>query len=293
MREVESVLDAAHALMSHGIDRYAPQHSMLPSEAPDRERARNQHKESTYNDLWRTLPESSREMMPLKFDVSAEGTPRLPEENLLSSLAKHSPKLPEWKREILRIVQRLSQHFFPQQQTKLMNEGRATFVHYEIMNRLHDLGRIDDAAMLEFLHVHAVVLTQPDFSDRRFQGLNPYMLGFAMMRDIRRICEDPSEENRSWFPDFAGSGRAMDTLRDAWSEYRDESFTLQLLSPRLIREIRLFAVHDDTSAPFWSVEAIHDEEGNREIRRRLSEQYDHSRRGPEIEVTDADLEGNR
>lgn len=293
MREVESVLDAAHALMSHGIDRYAPQHAVHANEMADRQRARNQHQESTYNDLWRTLPGSSRETAPLESDASAEVTLRLPEENLLSFLAEHSPRLPEWKREILRIVQRLSQYFFPQQQTKLMNEGCATFVHYEIMNRLHDLGRIDDAAMLEFLHMHAAVLTQPDFSDRRFQGLNPYALGFAMMRDIQRICEDPTEEDLAWFPDFAGNERAMETLRDAWSEYRDESFILQFLSPRLIREMRLFAVHDDTSAPFWSVEAIHDEVGYREIRRRLSEQYDHSRRVPEIEVTDADLHGNR
>lgn len=149
-------------------------------------------------------------MTPLESDVSAEGTLRLPKENLLSFLAEHSPKLPEWKREILRIAQRLFQYFFPQQQTKLLNKGCATFVHSEIMNRLHDRGRIDDAAMLEFLHVHAAVLTQPDFSDRRFQGLNPYTLGFAMMRDIRKICEDPSEEDPSWFPDFAGNGRAMD-----------------------------------------------------------------------------------
>ena len=60
----------------------------------------------------------------------------LPEENLLSFLALHAPKLKDWQREVLEIVRRMAQYFYPQRQTKLMNEGCATFVHYEIMNRL-------------------------------------------------------------------------------------------------------------------------------------------------------------
>src|SRR3546814_1845885 len=62
----------------------------------------------------------------------------LPEENILYFLEKMAPKLEPRKREILRIVRQLAQYFYPQKQTKVMNEGCATYVHYRIMNRLHE-----------------------------------------------------------------------------------------------------------------------------------------------------------
>ena len=292
---VESVLDSAHALMSQGVSRYAPRRATRPSDSITKAQAREEHRESTFNDLWRTLPASKKDA-----DQSEQedpeviaGAPNLPEENLLSFLAHHAPKLKDWQREILEIVRRTAQYFYPQRQTKLMNEGCATFVHYTIMNRLYETGQVDEGAMLEFLQMHSAVVTQPDFDNRRFNGMNPYALGFAMMKDIERICLDPDPEDFEWFPDFAGNFQPLETLRDAWSEYRDESFVLQFLSPRLIREMRLFAVCDHSESPYLSVEAIHDEAGYREIRRRMAHQYDLSKREPEIEVTEADLKGNR
>jgi stage V sporulation protein R len=175
----------------------------------------------------------------------------------------------------------------------LMNEGCATFVHYEIMRRLHDKGLVTEGSMLEFLHSHSSVIFQPDFDDKRFSGLNPYALGFAMMSDIRRICEEPTEEDREWFPDIAGGGDAYGVLRHAWANYRDESFILQYLSPAMIRRFHLFHVSDDRSKPALRVEAIHDDMGYRKIRSALSRQYDLSRREPDIQVVDVDLRGDR
>ena len=117
-----------------------------------------------------------------------------------------------------------------------MNEGTATFVHYQIMNRLHERGQISDGNFLEFLKSHANVVFQPNYDDRRFSGFNPYALGFAMMQDIERIVTKPTEEDRAWFPDIAGRGDAMGVLRDIWANYRDESFISQFLSPRLMRQ---------------------------------------------------------
>ena len=59
--------------------------------------------------------------------------------------------------------------------------------------------------MLEFLQSHTSVVAQPGFDDPRYSGINPYALGFAMMRDIERICREPTAEDRAWFPDLAGS----------------------------------------------------------------------------------------
>ena len=82
----------------------------------------------------------------------------------------------------------------------MMNEGCATFVHYRIMNRLHETGQLTDGAMLEFLHSHTSVVFQPDFDDPRYSGINPYALGFAMMQDIERICREPDRRGPAVVP---------------------------------------------------------------------------------------------
>jgi stage V sporulation protein R len=217
----------------------------------------------------------------------------LPEENLLLFLERYAPRLADWQRELLRIVRWLSTYFEPQRQTKLMNEGCATWTHFEIMSRLRDAGRINDGAMLEFLQLHSQVVAQPVFDSQAYSGINPYALGFGMMRDIVRICTEPTEEDAAWFPEMAGNGAPYATLRRAWAEFRDESFIRQYLSPRLIRDWRLFRLADDRSAPDYLVEAIHDEAGYRRIRRALADQYDPSVQSPRIEVTAADLSGDR
>ena len=142
-------------------------------------------------------------------------------------------------------MRHIAQYFYPQGQTKVMNEGTATYVHYRIMTRLHEQGRISDGNFLEFLQSHTNVVFQPEFDDPRFSGFNPYALGFAMMQDIERIVTEPDDEDREWFPDIAGTGDVMAVLRDVWANYRDESFISQFLSPRLMRHMRMFHLHDD------------------------------------------------
>ena len=263
----------------------------------DKERKRREHEETTYNELWRTVPRSQLATEPTTAEAREAAQESqslgLPQENVLYFLEKHSPKLDDWKRELLRIVRMLGQYFYPQRQTKVMNEGCATFVHYEIMNRLYDRGLITEGSMLEFMHSHSSVVYQPRFEDKHFGGFNPYALGFAMMRDIKRISEEPTAEDRDWFPEFAGNGDALGNLKEAWANYRDDSFILQYLSPRLMREFRMFQIHDNTSSSFVEVKAIHDETGYRRVRRILSEQYDAAGRDPDIQIVNADLSGGR
>jgi stage V sporulation protein R len=160
------------------------------------------------------------------------------------------------------------------------------------MNRLHETGFLDDGAMLEFLHSHTSVVFQPDFDDRRFDGINPYALGFSMMQDIARICEQPTEEDREWFPAFAGNQDALGTLKEAWANYRDESFIRQFLSPALIRKTRLFSVFDDSESDLL-VSRIHNERGYRDIRSALADSFDVVKQEPELEIVDVDLDRDR
>jgi stage V sporulation protein R len=242
------------------------------------------------------LPRSGSGEQPEEEDADVEERKRhlkLPEENLLYFLEKNSPVLEPWQRELLRIVRNIAQYFYPQKQTKVMNEGCATFVHLYIMNQLYEKGMLPEGAMLEILHTHSNVVMQPDFDDRRYSGINPYALGLAMMEDIKRVCTEPTPEDEEWFPEIAGCGDWRGTLKDAWANYRDESFIQQFLSPNVIRKLKLFVLADDAADTHFTVTSIHDERGFRDVRRALARSYDLGAIEPDIQIVDVDLRGDR
>ncbi|MFZ1991055.1 MAG: SpoVR family protein [Alphaproteobacteria bacterium] len=293
---VESIIDSAHALMDQGVFRYARPPKLSDEAQRDKLRRRLDYDQETFNDIWRTLPQAANEQAEEETDeddIDLLKDIKLPEENLLYFLEKKSPVLRPWQREIIRIVRNVAQYFYPQKQTKVMNEGCATFVHHYIMTELHERGLITDGAYLEFMHSHTSVVFQPGFDDPRYSGLNPYALGYAMMEDIRRIATSPTQEDMEWFPQFAGNGDWRGVLKDAWANFRDESFILQYLSPRIMRDFRLFALKDPDEESNYKVTAIHDESGYRRVRQRLAEMYDVGQREPNVQALRADLKGDR
>jgi hypothetical protein len=137
-------------------------------------------------------------------------------------------------------VRKVAQYFYPQRQTQVMNEGWATFWHHHLLNTMYDDGHLADGLMIEWLKAHTNVVFQPPVGHPAYNGMNPYALGFAMYSDIKRICEAPTDEDRDWFPDIAGSDW-LATLDHAMRNFKDESFIGQFLSPRVMRAFRLFA----------------------------------------------------
>ncbi|MBY2930590.1 SpoVR family protein [Sphingomonadales bacterium 56] len=288
---VERVLDAAHALMNQGVHRYPRIRPRDMRAEAEREAERQAYRDRIYDDLWRTVPVGAKAAaVPSDERRAALG---LPQENILYFLEKTGPRLKSWQREILRIVRLIAQYFYPQRQTKAMNEGCATYTHYRIMTILHDRGWITDGAFMEFIQSHTNVVYQPTFDSGHFGGFNPYSLGFGIMSDIERICMDPTAEDREWFSDIAGSRDPVEVLKDIWINYRDESFVSQFLSPHLIRQWRLFKLLDHEGESELRVDAIHDERGYRRIRRALAREYDIARQEPDIQVVDVDLAGDR
>ncbi len=290
---VERILDAAHSLSRHGVHRHGGSRPLNLKAEQKREDERRDYDERMFDDLWRTLPDKKPATVP---DTLSERRRRLglPEENLLYFVEKSSPRLAHWEREIIRIVRLIAQYFYPQPQCKLMNEGCATWTHQTIMQRLHETGQIDDAAFLEVLHSTSNVIMQPGFDHPAGgPGFNPYALGYAMMTDIARISTAPTAEDRAWFGDWAGNADPVGTLRHAWANYRDESFLLQFLSPKVMRDFRMFRLMDDTRESTLLVDAIHDDEGYRQIRRSLARSYDPGLNDADIQVVDVDLAGDR
>ncbi|APZ42301.1 SpoVR family protein [Acidihalobacter ferrooxydans] len=285
---VELLLDSCHALMNYGVDRYKRPARLSARQERQRQEEREIYLQSQINELWHTVPlrqAAEAEQASARF-------PAEPQENLLYFIEKNAPLLEPWQREIVRIVRKIAQYFFPQRQTQVMNEGWATFWHYTLLNHLYDEGRLSDTFMFEFLQSHTNVVFQPAYDDPRFSGINPYALGFAMMRDIRRICEDATPEDRRWFPELADSDW-LKSLDFAMRNFKDESFIAQYLSPHLIRELKLFSVLDDDARDQIEIAAIHDDSGYRRVRRALAEQYNLGNREPDIQVYNVARHGDR
>ena len=289
LEAVETLLDSCHAFANHGVDRYRrPSRRTLAQEAAER-RAREVYAQQQVNELWRTLPVRGEKV---EGTSTATRFPAEPQENLLYFIEKNAPLLEPWQREIVRIVRKVAQYFYPQRQTQVMNEGWATFWHHHLLNTLYDDGLLSDGMMMEWMISHTNVVFQPPVGHRAYSGINPYALGFAMYSDIKRICESPTDEDRQWFPDIAGAPW-LETLDHAMRNFKDESFIGQYLSPQLMREFRLFAISDDARQSELEVAAIHDEAGYQQLRQAISQQYDLGVREPNIQVWNMNLRGDR
>ncbi|MGX9461505.1 SpoVR family protein [Shewanella sp. A14] len=288
VEHVELTLDSCHALMNYGVDRYKRPAEVSLKEEQARQQEREDYLQSQVNDLWRTLPTSpQKDSLETKTIFPSEA-----QENILYFIEKNAPLLAPWQRELVRIVRKMAQYFYPQKQTQVMNEGWATFWHYTILNHLYDTGKVTDRFMMEFLQNHTAVVAQPAYNSQYYNGINPYALGFAMFVDIRRICEKPTDEDRKWFPDIAGSNW-LTTVHFAMQHFKDESFISQYLSPKVIRDFKLFGILDNEKRSQLTVSAIHDEQGYQDIRNTLSQQYNLSNIEPNIQVQQVNINDDR
>lgn len=288
--EVEAVLDAAHALQVYGVDKYRRPSRISAVKEEQQRKDREEYRQRNLDVLWSTIPHT-------KPDAEEEEPhfPSEPQENILYFIEKNAPRLEKWKREIIRIVRKISQYFYPQRQLQLMNEGCATFFHYKIMYDLYDKGIMTDGAMQEFLHSHTGVVKQPDYDDKYYSGINPYALGWAMYKDIERVSMEPTQEDRDWFhnQDWVGNGDYITNIKWAIENFKDESFIQQFLSPKVIRDFKLFTVCDDEDDPKLEVTGIHNVQGYKTVRDALAKQYNIGYKIPDIQVFDVDKWGDR
>ncbi len=285
---VEEILDACHALMNYGVDRYKHPNVLSMHEEKIRQQNREIYLQTQINELWRTIPQNLQNNLK----NAHKPFPVEPQENILYFLEKHAPLLLPWQREIIRIVRKIAQYFYPQKQTKMMNEGWACFWHYTLLNALYDEKLVTDEFMLEILQIHTNVIMQPGYESPHYTGVNPYTLGYNMMQDIKRICESPSIEDKQWFPYLANTNWQLG-LDQAMRNFKDESFIAQYLSPQLIRKLKLFQIIDDDLQSDLMIGAIHDEHGYQIIRNTLSQQYNLGNLEPDIQVYSVDINGDR
>lgn len=288
--EVEKVLDAAHALAQHGIDKRKRKHKKKLNEEElakkEVEKADEEQKNLDIILKKTSVVEEQHELTYVNDVLLGDD-----EENLIYFIYKNAPNLEGWKKEILRIVYKIHQYYYPQSQTKTLNEGMATFTHFYIMDTLEKRGLISEDAQIAWLHLHSGVIYQPNMKSRHYDGtFNPYALGFSILKDVRRICENPTKEDEEWFPDLVGTDW-RESIKDTVSNYRDEGFISQFLSPKLMREMRMMSA--TISGTSGKVSEICDDIGYLNLRNSLSNSYNAINYVPEIVVNHAKMKGDR
>ena len=159
------------------------------------------------------------------------------------------------------------------------------------MHDLADEGLVDEGFMLEILASHTGVVAQPPYY---YPGssINPYALGFNIFRDIKRICTEPTDEDKEWFPELIGRDW-IEVSKEAAFNHRDDSFILQYLSPKVIRDMRLFNMVADTNEPLLEITDIHNKNGYQQIRQQLADQHNMLNLIPDVKVTAVKVRGDR
>ena len=275
---VEDVVDHAHAVC-YQRSRNLAVHQLSQSEQVMRAWERSQ----PAADPWREIHPAPEYKAPNLSRVPAE-----PVENLLEFIAKYNPYLPEWKRDILQIVDHQTQYFMPQMDTKIMNEGWASYWHHKILNEL----KLPQGMHLEFLVRHNQVLRPHP------GGLNPYHLGFVLWHDIERrwnIGDIGKEWSDDKPPTAEGITNENDTpgrkkIFEVREADRDQSFLRRFLTREVMEELHLF--QHERRGKDRVVTKVANEESWKEVRDNLIKNVG-TGSIPCIKVEDADFGKNR
>lgn len=314
-QEVERHLNSCHALRFLAVDRYERGTKSDKERKNLREQARLEHFSKGETSIDRLFPKKQDKKAELEHFLQAAYAAEEADykvdhiENIMMFIADNAPFMPEWKRKIMRMISNKERYFYPNGRTQVMNEGWASFWHWTILHDLSDYGLIDDGMMMEFMSSHSGVLYQPDYDETRpvygpdgrpvidpntgepkqrsiYSGINPYALGFALMMDIKRICLDPTEEDKKWFPYIAGQEDWLSVLKQAMKYHDNESFIRQYMSPQVMRDFKFFAFMDDCEEDEYFITGIHDESGFEEVRDVLASQYNFEITLPQLDVVE-------
>ena len=191
-----------------------------------------------YDDLWDIGRRPEPEAPPGEAE-RARGD-RLPEKDLVYYIMRNSPSLQDWQRDVMAMVHEEMEYFVPQMQTKIMNEGWASFWHSRIMRELD----LPDVELLEFAELHSGVV-----SPQKGQ-LNPYYLGYKIFEEIERRWDAPTAEEREKFGRGGGEGRAK--IFEVRELDNDVSFLRNYLTEELCEELDLF-VYELVEDEEWTV----------------------------------------
>jgi stage V sporulation protein R len=223
-QKVEKILDAAHAL------RY-----QISRVVGVKELSQEEIKRSLINEYNRKI--ESRDILDGDDQITPPDLSKMPLEpydDVIGFIIKYSD-LEDWEKNILKIVKRETEYFLPQIETKIMNEGWASYWHYTTLKSLN----LPSDLHLEFLKRHNDVVAPI------LGGLNPYYIGFKVFEDIDKKY-----------------GR--EKMFEVRYIERDNSFLRKYLTQELCEELGLFQYAKKSFE--FVVEEVSDDEGWKKIR---------------------------
>lgn len=176
-KEVEQFLDAVLAIQEH-IDPSIVRNKLNYVFGEDDEIISK--KETPYDDLWK-IDDKKGPKPALK---KKKSFPPQPEKDILLFIEQYSRELEEWQRDILSMMREEMLYFWPQLETKIMNEGWASYWHAKILQEMD----LTSHETIEFAKLNAGVV-QPSKT-----SINPYYLGLQIFKDIEERYNNPNEE---------------------------------------------------------------------------------------------------
>ncbi|MBP1976558.1 stage V sporulation protein R [Cohnella thailandensis] len=227
--EVEKFLDAVMAIQEHvdpaivrpqGLDK---RRYMEMQQRAEKERKSKSIQPSPYDDLW-SLEENAdadRHNEPTA-SSDARRFPPEPEKDLLWFIQEYSPYMADWQRDVMSMLREEMLYFWPQIETKIMNEGWATFWHQRIIRELN----LTSEETIEYAKLNSAVV-QPSRS-----SLNPYYLGLKIFEDIEK----------RWGREKMFEVRELDS---------DPSFLRNYLTKELTDELDLYIF--EKKGPDWTI----------------------------------------
>jgi stage V sporulation protein R len=290
LETVEGFIDACLSLEnlidvhSVGIQRRRPQ---MPPENETEENGRglvHRMPANQYMDAYINPPEFLAEQQRRLEEEQQQlkNFPEEPERDVLLFLLEHAP-LENWQRDVLDIVREEAYYFAPQRQTKVMNEGWASYWHSHIMTRL----ALNPDELIDYADHHSGTMAT---SGGR---LNPYKLGVELFRDIEErwnrgafgaeyeACQD-LEARRSWNREL---GQGREKIFEVRRVYNDIGFIDAFLTEEFAREHKLFTFAYNDYMEHYEIAS----RDFQEVKRRLLFQLTNFGQ-PLIEVVDANYE---
>ncbi len=178
--EVEKFLDAVLAIQEHIdpsiIRKQRPENSNEPTEDEPNVR------KTAYDDLW-VLDNKGDDVKKPAIEKRKK-VPLNQEKDILLFILEHSRILEDWQQDILTMMREEMHYFWPQLETKIMNEGWASYWHQRILREMD----LTSDEVIAFAKLNADVV-QPSKT-----SINPYYLGLKIFEDIERRYDEPTEE---------------------------------------------------------------------------------------------------
>ncbi|WP_417897524.1 SpoVR family protein [Bacillus haimaensis] len=215
--EVENFLNAVLAIQEH-IDPSLVRSKLAWSMDDMEEEEEVKKKTSAYDDLWNLDSRNKPRAVPKK---RKKKFPPQPEKDILLFIEHYSSELEDWQRDILTMMREEMLYFWPQMETKIMNEGWASYWHQRILREMD----LTSGEALEYAKLNAGVV-QPSRT-----SINPYYLGIKIFEDIEERYNNPTEEMKR---DGIKPGSGRERMFEVREVESDISFLRNYLNKDLV-----------------------------------------------------------